>query len=61
MSPTTDVGTYPPGSQWRKNPVPMCNCDIGLNCKDKNQEDDDAAVELRAHFEVSSTVLEWMH
>ena len=20
---TTDVGTYPAGSQWRKNPVPM--------------------------------------
>ena len=23
-SPTTDIGTFPPGSQWRKNPVPMC-------------------------------------
>jgi len=31
-SVTTDVGTWPVGSQWRKNPVPMCNCDVGTNC-----------------------------
>ena len=24
-SPTTSVGTFPAGSQWRKSPVPMCN------------------------------------
>lgn len=29
---TTDKGTWPVGSQWRKNPVPMCNCDIGTGC-----------------------------
>ena len=23
VSPTTNVGTWPEGSQWRKNPVPM--------------------------------------
>lgn len=33
---TTDVGTYPPGSQWRKNPIPMCNCDIGTGCGTKS-------------------------
>jgi len=32
-SPTTDVGTWPEKSQWRKNPVPMCNCDAGTGCK----------------------------
>lgn len=53
VSPTTDVGTYPPGSQWRKNPVPMCNCDIGLHCRGKNQKEDDAAAELRARFEIA--------
>lgn len=30
---TTKVGTYPAGSMWRKNPVPMCNCDIGTGCR----------------------------
>lgn len=35
---TTDVGTYPPGSQWRKNPIPMCNCDIGVGCGQKEAE-----------------------
>lgn len=29
---TTSVGTWPQGSQWRKNPVPMCGCDIGDFC-----------------------------
>ena len=29
---TTSVGTTPKGSQWRKNPVPMCGCDIGDYC-----------------------------
>jgi hypothetical protein len=28
----TEVGTHPAGSQWRKNPVPMCNCDVGYDC-----------------------------
>jgi hypothetical protein len=32
---TTSVGTWPAGSQWRRNPVPMCNCDIGLDCGEK--------------------------
>jgi len=30
---TTRVGTFPKGSAWRKNPVPMCNCDLGYDCK----------------------------
>eukprot|EP00938_MAST-03A_sp_MAST-3A-sp1_P001279 g1279.t1 len=30
---TTSVGTFPSGSQWRKNPIPMCNCDIGIGCE----------------------------
>ena len=29
---TTSTGTHPVGSQWRKNPVPMCNCDLGYGC-----------------------------
>jgi hypothetical protein len=29
---TVSKGTFPAGSQWRKNPVPMCNCDIGQGC-----------------------------
>jgi len=37
-SPTTNVGTFPAGSQWRKSPVPMCNCDIGINCGGKGDE-----------------------
>ena len=27
-----DVGTFPPGSAWRLNPVPACNCDRGNGC-----------------------------
>ena len=38
-SPTTDIGTWPKGSQWRKNPVPMCNCDIGLGCGHKDESE----------------------
>jgi hypothetical protein len=29
---TTSEGTFPVGSQWRRNPVPMCNCDQGIGC-----------------------------
>ena len=29
---TTSEGTYPLNSQWRKNPIPMCNCDVGYAC-----------------------------
>lgn len=47
-SPTTDIGTYPPGSQWRKNPVPMCNCDIGFRCGSK-------AVKNESPFEAKKT------
>ena len=36
---TTSAGTWPPGSQWRKNPIPMCNCDIGtVSCGGKATE-----------------------
>ena len=32
--PARDVseGTHPPGSTWRVNPVPACNCDKGFAC-----------------------------
>ena len=26
------VGTSPPGSVWRRNPIPACNCDAGKGC-----------------------------
>jgi len=35
---TTSVGTFPKGSMWRKNPVPMCNCDVGYDCFDEIAE-----------------------
>lgn len=41
---TTSVGTFPKGSMWRKNPVPMCNCDLGYDCfppKDLVEEDEE--------------------
>jgi hypothetical protein len=25
-------GTFPPGSLWRRNPIPACNCDGGKSC-----------------------------
>ena len=42
---TTSVGTHPKGSMWRKNPVPMCNCDLGYDCFDF--DDDVEAAEKR--------------
>jgi hypothetical protein len=27
------VGTTPAGSVWRRNPIPACNCDSGVNCQ----------------------------
>ena len=33
---TTSKGTWPLGSQWRKNPVPMCGCDAGIGCKPRS-------------------------
>ena len=27
------VGVHPPGSTWRRNPIPACNCDRGFNCE----------------------------
>lgn len=35
---TTSVGTWPVGSQWRKNPIPICNCDIGTVSCETNEE-----------------------
>lgn len=34
---TTSEGTWPVGSQWRKNPIPMCNCDLGFDCDKKSE------------------------
>jgi hypothetical protein len=28
-------GTSPPGSAWRRFPLPACNCDIGVGCVDR--------------------------
>ena len=36
---TTTVGTHPAGSQWRLNPIPMCNCDQGAYCGGKEEEE----------------------
>jgi hypothetical protein len=33
----TNVGTFPKGSMWRKNPIPMCNCDIGIGCGKRDE------------------------
>jgi hypothetical protein len=30
---TVSQGTHPAGSQWRLNPIPMCNCDQGAYCR----------------------------
>ena len=35
----TNVGTFPKGSMWRKNPIPMCNCDIGIGCGKREVEE----------------------
>lgn len=36
---TTSEGTYPANSQWRKNPIPMCNCDLGFDCSTSPSEE----------------------
>jgi len=40
---TTSKGTWPVGSMWRKNPVPMCGCDIGTGCGGKHESEAAAA------------------
>ena len=56
---TTSKGTFPAGSQWRKNPVPMCNCDVGIGCGRKKggeavavavEEDEAVAAAAAASF-----------
>jgi hypothetical protein len=45
---TVSTGTWPTGSQWRLNPIPMCNCDQGAYCAgatDDNAEEETAAME----------------
>jgi hypothetical protein len=37
---TTSVGTWPAGSMWRKNPIPMCNCDLGEGCSGSGSNGD---------------------
>merc|ERR1719277_2337569 len=27
------IGVVPAGSTWRRNPIPACNCDSGVNCR----------------------------
>ena len=51
---TTDKGTWPVGSQWRKNPIPMCGCDIGTGCGGKKaaveKEEEEEEARGRALF-----------
>ena len=35
---TVSTGTWPTGSQWRLNPIPMCNCDQGAYCGGKEAD-----------------------
>ena len=37
---TTSEGTFPAGSEWRKIPVPMCNCDYGTLCTKSSKKSD---------------------
>jgi len=59
---TTSVGTYPKGSMWRKNPIPMCNCDLGFDCYDfaddamsSNGDKDMFRAYNRTHFRPGQT------
>jgi hypothetical protein len=42
---TTSIGTHPAGSQWRLNPIPMCNCDQGAYCSGKEEEEEEEDAE----------------
>lgn len=44
---TTNAGTFPAGSMWRKNPIPMCNCDIGEGCNSEKEVEPVFAVHER--------------
>ena len=37
---TTNVGTWPKGSMWRKNPVTFCNCDLGYMCEASEEKEE---------------------
>lgn len=37
---STSIGTWPKGSQWRRNPIPMCGCDIGVKCYSEATQDE---------------------
>jgi hypothetical protein len=54
---TTSVGTYPKGSMWRKNPVPMCNCDLGYGCFGWNTVSAFKKVNAKAGSEGSSGMM----
>lgn len=43
---TVSEGTYPKGSQWRLNPIPMCNCDQGAYCKGAEEQEEDWTLEV---------------
>jgi hypothetical protein len=52
---TTAKGTFPKGSQWRKNPIPMCNCDIGGYCTSPKEVE----VETRGQA-LNSHAMKWL-
>jgi hypothetical protein len=54
---TFSTGTNPAGSAWRKNPIPMCNCDVGQGCGAKAGARPSSAAMARAavHFDDGKT------
>ena len=51
---STNVGTFPQGSMWRKNPMPMCNCDVGGHCSYNSTKDMFLAYK-KTHFRPGQT------
>lgn len=51
------IGTFPKGSMWRKNPVPMCNCDIGTKCANYDSEASDAEKKVEEAKEMNRRMI----
>ena len=41
------VRTVPSGAAWRRNPIPACNCDSGVNCENSEAMASDGSDEAR--------------
>jgi len=54
---STKIGTFPKGSMWRKNPVPMCNCDIGTKCANYDSEASDAEKKVEEAKEMNRRMI----